>query len=80
MTDMPPTIPILCGKVRRNPKFAPDAISMRLFGPGVTVMTNAKPRRALRIAKLIARASDIADAQQYREQAAACRLIFQPRT
>ena len=35
----------LCGKVRFRPKFAPEAISMRLFGPGVIDDTRANPAR-----------------------------------
>jgi len=32
--------------VRTNPKFVPDAISIRLFGPGVIEETNANAARA----------------------------------
>jgi hypothetical protein len=38
----PKTIPTICGRVWRNPKFAPDAASMTLFGPGVKPATVAK--------------------------------------
>ena len=32
----PKDTPNICGRVRLNPKFTPDVISIRLFGPGVT--------------------------------------------
>src|SRR5262245_59081271 len=32
-------MPNMCGSVRRKPKFAPDAVSITLFGPGVMDMT-----------------------------------------
>ena len=35
----------MCGMVRRKPKLAPEAISIRLFGPGVTEVTKAKAIR-----------------------------------
>ena len=38
----PTRIPNICGKVLRNPKFAPDAANMTLFGPGVKAATKAK--------------------------------------
>lgn len=31
----------MCGSVRLNPKLAPDAVSITLFGPGVMDMTKA---------------------------------------
>ena len=37
----PTRMPKICGKVRRNPKFAPDAASITLFGPGVKAETIA---------------------------------------
>ena len=47
MIDTPATIPSMCGIDLRKPKLAPAAISIRLFGPGVTVATKAKPKRAI---------------------------------
>ena len=38
-TVNPQTIPRMCGTVRRKPKFAPDAVSITLLGPGVIDMT-----------------------------------------
>lgn len=35
-------IPTMCGTVRRNPKVAPEAVSMTLFGPGVIAVETAK--------------------------------------
>lgn len=46
MNEWPNEIPSICGKVRRNPKLAPDASSIRLFGPGVPEATKAKVNRA----------------------------------
>ena len=40
-TRNPPPMPSMCGMVRPKPKFTPDASSMKLFGPGVTEVTNA---------------------------------------
>ena len=34
-------MPSICGIVRLKPKFTPDAISIMLFGPGVTEVTKA---------------------------------------
>ncbi|EHK56045.1 hypothetical protein MAXJ12_16978 [Mesorhizobium alhagi CCNWXJ12-2] len=42
----PAAMPNICGTVRQNPKFTPDASSMKLFGPGVTEVTKAKTSRA----------------------------------
>ena len=36
----------MCGTVRRKPKVAPEAISIRLFGPGVIEVTKAKAASA----------------------------------
>jgi len=36
-------MPRMCGKERRKPALAPDAISIRLLGPGVPVITATKP-------------------------------------
>ena len=38
----PAETPRICGRLARNPKFAPDAASIMLFGPGVKADTNAK--------------------------------------
>src|SRR6056297_1493006 len=43
----PRPTPSICGTERRNPKLAPDAISMRLFGPGVMTVTKAKATSAV---------------------------------
>jgi NAD(P)H-dependent flavin oxidoreductase YrpB (nitropropane dioxygenase family) len=37
----------MCGTVRAKPKFTPDAISIRLFGPGVIEDTKAKAASAV---------------------------------
>ena len=37
----PIRMPKICGKVRQNPKFAPDAASITLLGPGVKAETMA---------------------------------------
>ena len=45
MTTMPAcpmVMPAMCGRVRRTPKFAPDASSIMLFGPGVKIATRTK--------------------------------------
>ncbi len=49
----PAPTPSMCGIVRTNPKFTPDAISIRLFGPGVIEDTNAKAASAKRISVLM---------------------------
>jgi hypothetical protein len=46
MNACPPEMPSMCGTVRRSPKFAPEANSMTLFGPGV--MEEAKAKRMKR--------------------------------
>ena len=46
MAAKPSETPSQCGSVRRNPKLAPDIISMRLFGPGVIEVAKAKVPRA----------------------------------
>jgi len=38
----------MCGVVRKNPKLAPEAISIRLFGPGVMELTKQKLASAVR--------------------------------
>ena len=40
--------PSMCGIVRTKPKFVPDVMSMRLFGPGVIEDTKAKATRAVK--------------------------------
>lgn len=42
----PIATPSIWGMVRRKPKLAPEAISIRLFGPGVTEETKAKSASA----------------------------------
>lgn len=49
----PTEMPIIWGIVRRNPKFAPDAISIRLLGPGVAELTNAKTASAVSVSKFM---------------------------
>jgi len=49
----PSEIPSICGMDRQNPKFAPDAITIRLLGPGVIEETKAKPVRPMRISVFI---------------------------
>jgi len=46
MNPMP--TPNICGVVRKNPKLAPEAISIRLFGPGVMELTKQKLASAVR--------------------------------
>ena len=38
----PIRMPQICGKVWRNPKFAPEAANITLFGPGVNPAIIAK--------------------------------------
>ena len=47
MREKPTVTPSMWGRVRM-PKFAPDAVSIMLFGPGVIDETNAKPTSAAR--------------------------------
>ena len=42
----PAVIPKICGIVRIRPKFAPDAASIILFGPGVKAAMVAKMAKA----------------------------------
>src|SRR3989338_6133023 len=42
----PRLMPSICGRLRRRPKFSPDASSIMLFGPGVTEVTKAKAIKA----------------------------------
>ena len=42
ITMNPTEMPTICGRLRRKPKLAPDAINIRLFGPGVAELTKAK--------------------------------------
>ena len=42
----PNAMPAMCGTVRRQPKAAPEAMTIRLFGPGVIEATTAKLSRA----------------------------------
>src|SRR4051812_11651517 len=44
----PKPMPSMCGIVRRNPKFTPDASSIMLLGPGVIDVANAKADSASR--------------------------------
>jgi hypothetical protein len=44
---MPKTMPAICGKVRITPKFAPEAVNMMLFGPGVTEVIKANEAIAM---------------------------------
>ena len=49
ITMKPHTTPIKWGSERHTPKFAPEVINIRLFGPGVTEVTNAKAHSAIKI-------------------------------
>jgi hypothetical protein len=49
ITTKPITTPSMCGSDRANPKFVPEAITIRLLGPGVTDDTKAKSVRASRV-------------------------------
>src|ERR1700719_2904376 len=40
--NTPSSMPAICGRVRRTPKFTPDTASMMLLGPGVTEVTKPK--------------------------------------
>ena len=51
MTGNPTDTPIACGNVRRQPKFAPDAVSIVLLGPGVQVIETAMAASAARVSK-----------------------------
>lgn len=42
----PIATPAICGTVRRNPKFTPDASNKTLLGPGVTDVTKANVIKA----------------------------------
>src|SRR4051812_36788860 len=46
---MPSAVPMTCLPVARKPNSAPDAHSTRLFGPGVTELTNENPTSARRV-------------------------------
>ena len=48
MNMNPIATPSICGTVLRSPKLAPEAINIRLFGPGVMDETKAKSARAVR--------------------------------
>ncbi len=48
MKPKPTAIPSTCGMPRRTPTAAPVAVSMTLFGPGVTVVTMEKIVKAMR--------------------------------
>jgi hypothetical protein len=54
--------PRRCGTDRRTPKFAPEARSMRLLGPGVMDITKAKPRRAGRRSSVVMEGTVVRDA------------------
>ena len=49
----PKDTPSICGSVRLNPKFTPDVISIKLFGPGVTDDARANNTSAKRMSVLI---------------------------
>jgi hypothetical protein len=46
---MPKMIPATCGRVRLNPKLAPEVVSIMLFGPGVMEVTSANKVMAIMI-------------------------------
>jgi hypothetical protein len=56
MSVKPSETPSMWGKVRRKPKFMPDVINIRLFGPGVIEDTKAKMESAANISIVIMRA------------------------
>ncbi len=62
----PKPMPSMCGIVRRNPKFTPDASSIMLFGPGVIEVANAKTDSA-------SRASPVIGARPGRAELESCR-------
>ncbi len=49
MREKPSAIPSMCRSVPHQPKAAPDAMTMKLFGPGVIEVTKAKFARASRV-------------------------------
>jgi hypothetical protein len=53
MKACPPEMPSMCGTVRRSPKFAPEASSMTLFGPGVMEEAKAKRMSAVSVSKVM---------------------------
>ena len=53
ITVKPIDTPNMCGTVRRNPKLMADAISIRLFGPGVIEETSAKTAKATKSSVVI---------------------------
>ena len=53
IADNPIPTPNQWGMVRFTPKFAPDAISIRLFGPGVIEETKQKVAKAIKISYVI---------------------------
>src|ERR1700760_4643850 len=55
MAPKPSTTPAMCGRVRFSPNTEPEAISIRLFGPGVTQETTANTRKPANRAGLIMR-------------------------
>ncbi|MDA0340427.1 MAG: hypothetical protein O3B74_02380 [Proteobacteria bacterium] len=46
MTGNPKATPSMWGIDRRNPKFAPDAVIITLFGPGEAAIANANNPKA----------------------------------
>ena len=49
----PTVTPQICGTVRRRPKFAPEAASIRLLGPGEKAEIPAKVDKAIRFTESI---------------------------
>ena len=43
----PVVTPTMCGRLARRPKFAPDAMSIVLLGPGVIEAAKANRQRAV---------------------------------
>src|SRR5579863_1367012 len=48
--NTPSSMPAICGRVRKTPKFTPDTASMMLLGPGVTEVTKPKGISAAMVA------------------------------
>jgi hypothetical protein len=46
ITPRPTLIPRMCSTVRRKPKFAPEASSIMLLGPGVPAVAKANRTKA----------------------------------
>src|SRR5690348_16596227 len=72
MAPKPSTTPAMCGTVRLTPNTAPEAISIRLLGPGVIEATTTNSSRPAN------RVSDITARSPSRRRAAAGVLLPHP--